>query len=50
LLAGVPVRDDTQRHAVINSGGYWPKCKEPRGLAGAHLAAAIDDAEASEDQ
>jgi hypothetical protein len=35
---------------VIHSGGYWPKCKEPRGLAGADLAATIDDAEAKEDQ
>jgi NAD(P)H-flavin reductase len=29
---------------------YWPKGKEPRGLAGADLAAAIDAAEANEDQ
>ena len=29
---------------------YWPKGKEPRGLAAADLAAAIDAAEANEDQ
>jgi ferredoxin-NADP reductase len=29
---------------------YWPKGKEPRGLASADLAAAIDAAEANEDQ
>jgi len=29
---------------------YWPKGKEPRGAAGADLAAAIDMAEANEDQ
>jgi len=29
---------------------YWPKGKEPRGLAGADLAAAIDAAEANTDQ
>jgi ferredoxin-NADP reductase len=29
---------------------YWPKGKEPRGLAGADLAAAIDIAESNEDQ
>jgi ferredoxin--NADP+ reductase len=29
---------------------YWPKGKEPRGLAGVDLAAAIDAAEANEDQ
>ena len=29
---------------------YWPKGKEPRGLAGADLAAAIDAAEANADQ
>jgi ferredoxin-NADP reductase len=29
---------------------YWPKGKEPRGLAGGDLAAAIDAAEANEDQ
>ena len=30
--------------------GYWPKGEEPRGLAGVELAAAIDAAEANEDQ
>ena len=29
---------------------YWPKGKEPRGLAAADLAAAIDAAEANTDQ
>ena len=29
---------------------YWPKGKEPRGMAGADLAAAIDAAEANADQ
>jgi NAD(P)H-flavin reductase len=29
---------------------YWPKGKEPRGVAGADLAAAIDAAEANADQ
>ena len=29
---------------------YWPKGKEPRGVAGADLAAAIEAAEANEDQ
>ena len=29
---------------------YWPKGKEPRGLAAGDLAAAIDAAEANEDQ
>jgi ferredoxin-NADP reductase len=29
---------------------YWPKGKEPRGIAGADLAAAIDAAESNADQ
>ena len=29
---------------------YWPKGKEPRGVAGADLAAAIDAAEANADE
>jgi hypothetical protein len=29
---------------------FWPKGKEPRGLAAGNLAAAIDAAEANEDQ
>jgi hypothetical protein len=35
---------------VIQTRGYWPKGKEPRGLAAADLAAAIDAAEANTDQ
>ena len=31
-------------------GASWPKGKEPRGLAAADLAAAIDAAEANADQ
>ena len=33
--------------AAIKKELYWPKGKEPRGVAGADLAAAIDAAEAN---
>ena len=30
--------------------GYWPKGKEPRGMAASDLATAVEMAEANEDQ
>jgi ferredoxin-NADP reductase len=36
--------------AAVHKELYWPKGKEPRGLAAADLAAAIDAAEANADQ
>jgi hypothetical protein len=35
---------------VIYARGYWPKGKEPRGMANADLATAIAEAEANADQ
>jgi ferredoxin-NADP reductase len=36
--------------AAVKKELYWPKGKEPRGVTGADLAAAIEAAEANADQ
>jgi len=36
--------------AAVKKELYWPKGKEPRGLAAADLASAIEEAEANADQ
>jgi ferredoxin-NADP reductase len=50
LAAEATLLDRGYPEEQVHKELYWPKGKEPRGVAGADLAAAIDAAEANADQ
>ena len=50
LSAEATLLDRGFEEASVKKELYWPKGKEPRGLAAADLASAIEEAEANEDQ